>query len=266
MWRLCWAPLAAGLALAPAWSQEPPKKTDPPARAEQKPRTPAEEYKAVEAELQAQQSAALKKFTETKDPGEKAKIRDEFMKLRTSSQEKLSALAKKYPKEEFAFAALSSAAASGDAQAIDQLLQHHANNKNIGNLCLQLGMQGNAKADKLIRSVLEKAKTDELKGTATVALALSLKSQADEAEDEKKAAQLQKEAEGLFEAVEKNYGKVTTPFGPASETAKKNLFELRHLAVGKSAPDLTGEDLDSKPIKISDYRGKVIMLDFWAHW
>jgi peroxiredoxin len=31
-------------------------------------------------------------------------------------------------------------------------------------------------------------------------------------------------------------------------------------------PDLRGEDLDGKTFKLSDYRGKVVFLDFWAHW
>ena len=36
--------------------------------------------------------------------------------------------------------------------------------------------------------------------------------------------------------------------------------------VGKTAPEIDGEDLDSKPFKLSDYRGKVVVLDFWGHW
>jgi peroxiredoxin len=44
------------------------------------------------------------------------------------------------------------------------------------------------------------------------------------------------------------------------------LFVLRHLAIGKEAPDISGEDSDGKKFKLSDYRGKVIVLDFWAKW
>ncbi|HEV3006331.1 MAG TPA: TlpA disulfide reductase family protein [Pirellulales bacterium] len=31
-------------------------------------------------------------------------------------------------------------------------------------------------------------------------------------------------------------------------------------------PDLTGEDLKGVPFKLSDFRGKVVLLHFWAHW
>jgi thiol-disulfide isomerase/thioredoxin len=32
------------------------------------------------------------------------------------------------------------------------------------------------------------------------------------------------------------------------------------------APEIVGEDADGKPLKLSDFRGKVVLLDFWAHW
>ena len=38
------------------------------------------------------------------------------------------------------------------------------------------------------------------------------------------------------------------------------------LVVGKAAPDFALTDLNDKPIKLSDYRGKVVFLNFWATW
>ena len=37
-------------------------------------------------------------------------------------------------------------------------------------------------------------------------------------------------------------------------------------AVGMPAPDIDGPGLDGKPLKLSDYRGKVVVIVFWGSW
>jgi len=41
---------------------------------------------------------------------------------------------------------------------------------------------------------------------------------------------------------------------------------LTGLGTGYLAPDLQGPDLAGKAFKLSDYRGKVVLIDFWANW
>jgi hypothetical protein len=37
-------------------------------------------------------------------------------------------------------------------------------------------------------------------------------------------------------------------------------------SIGALAPEITGSDLDGKAFKLSDYRGQVVLLDFWGMW
>lgn len=35
---------------------------------------------------------------------------------------------------------------------------------------------------------------------------------------------------------------------------------------GKQAPEFNGTDINGNEINLSDYRGKIVLLDFWASW
>ena len=54
--------------------------------------------------------------------------------------------------------------------------------------------------------------------------------------------------------------------GTVGEQAKTELHEIRHLSVGKQAQEIEGEDQDGKRFKLSDYRGKVVLLYFWSEY
>jgi thiol-disulfide isomerase/thioredoxin len=80
------------------------------------------------------------------------------------------------------------------------------------------------------------------------------------------------EAEKLFQSVSEDADlgatKITSGDREISlgELAKRELFERRELLPGKLAPETVGEDLDGKPIRLSDFRGRVVVLTFWASW
>jgi thiol-disulfide isomerase/thioredoxin len=51
--------------------------------------------------------------------------------------------------------------------------------------------------------------------------------------------------------------------------AVKDHFEDRMARidlVGKPAPPIAGTDVDGKPVSLADFKGKVVLIDFWASW
>lgn len=48
--------------------------------------------------------------------------------------------------------------------------------------------------------------------------------------------------------------------------ARRHLAELRSRAIGMPAPELSGVDLDDRPIGLDDFHGRVVLLNFWGTW
>ena len=40
----------------------------------------------------------------------------------------------------------------------------------------------------------------------------------------------------------------------------------KYTSIGSEAPDFEMDDVDGNPLKLSDFRGKYVLLDFWASW
>jgi hypothetical protein len=75
------------------------------------------------------------------------------------------------------------------------------------------------------------------------------------------AASAAAEADKLFAAA--------APLAAGTEHADKigaPIFEKEKLQVGMEVPDIVGEDVDGVPFKLSDYRGKVVLIDYWGFW
>jgi thiol-disulfide isomerase/thioredoxin len=125
---------------------------------------------------------------------------------------------------------------------------------------VQMAMTG---APDTAKPVLEKVLADntskELKGMACFALG----TMAFEKEDGKGA----KAAEAYFARVEKEFADVPAGRkGTLGEMAAGSLFELRNLQIGMPAPAAESKTLKGDKAALADYKGKVVVLDFWATW
>jgi hypothetical protein len=273
----------------------------------EKPSTPAEQYKALDAEYQAAQK-------EYQDAMRKATTKEERQKLSTEKAPQVGKfitgfmeLAEKNPKDPAAVDSLiwvinhspafGTTKNSPKAQALEILLSAHLDSVKLPTLFRQMANATDKTTETFLRSAMEKSSHREIQGQACLALARYLGRRASTLErvrsnpkmlksyesmlgkeyleellkqDPKEA---DKEIENLFDRVVEKYAGVKEsparpglPVATLGDIAKKELFSIRNLAIGKPVPDIEGEDLDSKKFKLSDYRGKVVMLDFWGHW
>lgn len=119
---------------------------------------------------------------------------------------------------------------------------------------------------------LEKDKRRAIQGIACLVLGQVLKRRADALieKDAKAAAKLRDESADTLTRAADKYGDVKIMWGEQNfggligDKAKSELYELRHLSIGMKAPEIDGEDQDGKKFKLSDYKGKAVLLDFWS--
>lgn len=138
------------------------------------------------------------------------------------------------------------------------LLENHIESEALGDVAFQL--YGSPGTDEFLAALIEKSPHESVKGKALFQRA-SMKKEMAKTEDEQNAAV------ALFKEVIESYGGVDHPWGGTlGDMARSNVFEIENLGIGKVCPDITGADADGIEFKLTDYKGKVIFLDFWGFW
>jgi hypothetical protein len=180
---------------------------------------------------------------------------------------------------------------SPQARAIALLLRDHLDSNKLGDTCKRVTFGFRQECETFLRTVLEKSPHREVRGAACLRLAQFLASRVEKLElmteqpelarryegwfgkeylaalRQRDRSQVMKEAERFYEQASEKYGDVKLPYNETvGEVATTDLFEIRHLAVGKVAPDLEGADQEDRPFKLSDYRGRVVLLYFWSEY
>jgi len=110
------------------------------------------------------------------------------------------------------------------------------------------------RAPDTLDTLIEKSPHRDIQGSAMLARAQGLKGT-----DPARALRMLKD-------VQRKYTDVVERGSTLAHKAEREIFEIEKLAVGKIAPEIDGEDLAGVSFKLSDYLGKVVMLDFWGDW
>ncbi len=110
--------------------------------------------------------------------------------------------------------------------------------------------------------VIDVNEDEEAKAGATYNLALVLYQSPPRGDEDKAAAAAgKKRAETLFRKIVEDYSEMEI-----AKQAEGYIFEIEHLQIGLVAPDFSGKDVDGNEIKLSQFRGQVVVLDFWGFW
>jgi thiol-disulfide isomerase/thioredoxin len=184
-------------------------------------------------------------------------------------------LARKYPRDSYSVEALLQTMKidpSWEEKALAALAKDHCQNPKMAKMGFYLGVTlGSPAAEKLLRGILEQNPDRAAQGNACYGLGrLFYKRYLDDTSS-KDAARHAQEAETFFARQADMYADVMLNHANDKQwtfaaVAKPRLFELRHLIAGKVAPEIAGGDIDGKTLKLSDYRGKVVVINFWGSW
>jgi thiol-disulfide isomerase/thioredoxin len=145
-------------------------------------------------------------------------------------------------------------------EAAGVIQENHIDNTNLIHLCRELERLRPRCSRQLLEALLEKNPSVDVRGQACLALATLRKAEAKYGANPKATSEAQK----LFERVIAEFGQVKRDGFALADLAKPELDELRRLTIGQPAPETEGQDLDGRPLKLSDYRGKVVLLIFWG--
>ena len=152
--------------------------------------------------------------------------------------------------------------------ALDLVAGHYPGEAGLEAVCRRLFVSQSKNAEKFLETILDKTSHSSVRAAALTALAIRSKRQYEEGGDEalaKKSEEHFRRALNEFANLPRQQNTLVAKMMFAE--ARRKLEDLRGpLAIGKPAPEIEGEDLEGARFKLSDYRGKVVVLVFWNDW
>jgi hypothetical protein len=185
------------------------------------------------------------------------------------------------------------AGSQGDSagRIVEILLRDHLESDKLAPICDRMRFGARREFEEFLGSALESNPHRDVQGLACLALAQLLHNQLrmiDLAEDRPEMvpqydhifgngylegirgtgrSSLAERVEALYERATGFDDVVNLPFQETvAAKAESELYDLRHLTPGKVAPDIEGRDQDGRFFKLSEYRGKVVLLYFWMEY
>jgi hypothetical protein len=264
-----------------------------------KPPTPAQQYEALKKEYNIATGTGVP-LTDA----ERLKFVGRVYKHHFSVAAKFLDLAEKYPKDPVAQDALIQAVwlvngtpwpvelvgeDTARHKAFELLQRDHLRSDQLGPLCERISYGFCEEYESFLRAVLAMNPHQKIRATACLSLGRFLNHRLHRVDLCRQQPELagefaelfgkqyletllrqdgdkaEREIEAVFNEAAQKYGDVKLADGETvAQRANTELYTIQNLSVGKEALDIEGDDQDGHSFKLSDYRGKVVLLDFWS--
>ena len=123
-------------------------------------------------------------------------------------------------------------------------------------MCMALVACGDNQSMNLLRQIEKENPDSKVSGVAALGIAMLDKNLGDDAQVMRERLTMLRKA--IIESAD-----VEVDGSSIAEMAEDELYIIMKLSKGRVAPDLNGVDSGGRPMKLSDYSGKVLMLVFW---
>lgn len=139
---------------------------------------------------------------------------------------------------------------------LEAFAQNHTAKPGIAPFCIALAESGDPKSLPLLEKIMAENTDEATKGIAALGAAMLLKGLGDAPEVMKKRLTYLRQA--IIMASDQNIGETSV-----ADIVTDELYVIRYLAKGRIAPDLSGADVAGRVIRLSELRGKTVVLLFW---
>ena len=140
------------------------------------------------------------------------------------------------------------------------ILREHVRRPDLASLCQGMARMRHRCVGELLGAILKENPEREVRAVACFTLATLRKAACKYGQDK----QLTAEAEKLFGQVISEFSQAGPIGADLSTKARTELSELQRLTIGKAAPDFEGTDLQGQRLKLSEQRGKPVIVVFWS--
>lgn len=133
---------------------------------------------------------------------------------------------------------------------------HHLKSPALAPMCMALVAAADQPSLILLRKIEKQNPDKKVSGVAALGIAMLAKDMGDDPRVMRERLSMLRKA--IIDAADVELANTTV-----AELAEEELYIIMNLSKGQTAPELTGEDSGGRPMKLSGFSDKVVLLVFW---